>query len=139
MRAIIRTFLVLSLTLVFGASISNAQGLRVEADIPFDFIIGNKTYAAGKYDVSLIRLYGSVHSVRLRDDSGKVICQTTAIQNGSSVPDKSDMLFAIVDDQRFLDKIRTPDFGFVFSKSTGDKRIAKAKRLSVPASDASPN
>ena len=141
MRAVIRTFLVLSLTLVFGASISNAQGtgLRVEAEIPFDFTIGDKTYTAGKYDLTLVRLYGAVHSARLRDDTGKVICNTTAIQNGSSVPNKSDMLFAVVDGQRYLEKIRTPDFGFVFSKSSGDKRIAKARRVSVPTSGSEPN
>jgi hypothetical protein len=140
MRAIIRTFLVLSLTLVFGASISNAQGLgwRIEADIPFDFSIGDKTFAAGKYDLSVIRLHGSVHAVRLIDETGKTVCNTTAIQNGSTVPDKADMLFAVVDDQRYLEKIRTPDFGFLFSKSSGDKRVAKAKRVSVPTTESSP-
>jgi hypothetical protein len=141
MRPIIRTFLVLSLTLVFGASISHAQssGTRIEAVIPFDFSIGDKTFTAGKYDLSLFRLYGSVHSVRLRDNTGKLILNTTAIQNGSSARNKSDMLFAIVDDQHFLDKIRTPDCGFVFNKSSRDKRIAKAGRVSVPTSGSAPN
>ena len=141
MRAVIRTFLVLSLTLVFGASISYAQitGTRVEADIPFDFSIGDRTFEAGKYNLSVIRLYGSVHSVRMRDGTGKLILSTTAIQNGSSVRNKSDMLFAFVDEGRYLDKIRTPECGFVFSKSSGDKRIAKAQRLSVPTSGPAPN
>ena len=139
MRAIIRSFLVLSLTLVFGASISNAQGTRIEADIPFDFAIGDKTFAAGKYDLSLFRLYGSVHSVTLRDNTGKLILNTTAIQNGSNARNKSDMMFAIVDEEHILDKIRTPDCGFVFNKSSRDKRIAKASRVSVPTSGSAPN
>ena len=140
MRAIIRTFLVLSLTLVFGASISYAQaGTRIEANIPFDFTIGDKTFAAGKYDLSLFRLYGSVHSVTLRDNTGKLILNTTAIQNGSNARNKSDMLFAIVEDEHFLDKIRTPDCGFVFNRSSRDKRNAKASRVSVPTTGSAPN
>jgi len=140
MRAIIRTFLVLSLTLVFGASISHAQGMgvRIEADIPFDFSIGDKSFSAGKYDLAVFRINGTVHSVQLRDDSGKLLLTTTAIQNGSTMR-KSDMLFATVDAQHYLDKIRTPDCGFVFSKVAADKRVAKAKRESVPASGATPN
>ena len=141
MRAIIRTFLFLSLTLVFGASISFAQttGTRVEAQIPFEFSIGDKIFPAGNYDLSVIRMHGSVHNVTMRDDTGRLILNTTAIQNGSTVRNKADMLFAVVDDQRFLDKIRTPDFGLVFSKASGDKRIAKAKRVSVPTSGSTPN
>ena len=141
MRAIIRTFLVLSLTLVFGSSISYAQvsGTRVEAEIPFEFSIGDKTFAAGKYVLSVIRLHDSVYSVRMRDDAGKLIHSTTAIQNGSSLRNRADMLFAVVDNDRYLDMIRTPECGFMFSKSSGDKRIAKAKRLSVPTSGSTPN
>jgi hypothetical protein len=141
MGAIIKSFLVLSFALVFGASISYTQGVgvRVDADIPFDFSIGDKTFAAGKYELSVIRLYGSVHAVRMRDETGKVICNATAIQNGSTRPTGSDMLFAIVDGEHILDKIRTPDVGFVFSRTNGDKRIAKAKRESVPLSGATPN
>ena len=139
MRAIIRSFLVLSLTLVFGASISSAQGTRVDAEIPFDFTIGDTTFAAGKYRLSVVRLYGSVHSVTLRDETGKLIHNSTAVQNGSSVPDNPDMVFAVVDGQHYLDKIRTQDCGFVFSKSSADKRIAKAKRVSVPSSGSTPN
>ena len=139
MRAIIRSFLVLSLTLVFGASISYAQaGTRIEADIPFDFTIGDKTFAAGKYDLSLFRLYGSVHSVRLRDAEGRLILNTVAIQNGSTVPNKSDMVFSIVEDQHLLDKIRTPDSGFVFNKSSRDKRVAKARSVAIPTSGSAP-
>lgn len=141
MRAIIRTFFLLSLTMIFGASISNAQGfgIRVEADIPFDFTIGDKTFAAGKYELSVSRLNGSVHAVRMRDNTGKVIFNASAIQTGSNAPEGSDMLFAVLDGQRYLDKIRTPDHGYAFSRSSGDKRIAKAKREAIPLSGATPN
>ena len=141
MRAIIRSFLVLSLTLIFGASISNAQvaGLRVEADIPFDFTIGSNSFSAGKYNLSAIRNNGSVYYVTMRDEAGKLVCSTTAIRNGSTMRNKSEMMFAVVDDQRALEKIRTPDFGLLFTRSSGDKRVAKAKRESVPLSGATPN
>ena len=141
MRAIIRTLLVFSITVVLGASISHAQsvGVFVKAEIPFDFTIGSKTFAAGNYELSVMRLNGSIHSVLLRDESGKVVHTATAIQNGSTARDKADMLFAVVDGQRYLDKIRTRDCGFVFSKSSADKRIAKAKRVSVPSSGSAPN
>ncbi len=141
MRKIISAFLVISIALAAGVVTSYSQkiGMRVEAEIPFDFTIGKQTFAAGNYELSVFRLNGPVHLVRVFDRDGKVICNTTAIQNGSTVRKQSDMLFAVIDGQRYLDKIRTPEFGYLFSWSAGDKRVAKAKRVSVPTAETSPN
>lgn len=46
-------FLLVAASLLL-ASGAQAQGLHVRADVPFDFAIGNATYAAGNYDLQAL-------------------------------------------------------------------------------------
>jgi hypothetical protein len=141
MKTIIKALLVLSISVVFGATFSFAQttATRVQAEIPFDFAIGDKFFPAGNYSFSLIRRNGVVHSVYLRDDRGKMICNTVAVQNGSSTRERSEMVFADAGDRKQLEKLTTPEFGYLFSRSGSDKHVAAAGRVSIPASTAMPN
>ena len=140
MRNIISAFLTLSFLAILGTVSTSAQvsGLRVAADVPFDFTIGNSTFAAGKYEMVLTSVTGSVYSVSLYDQSRKRILGATAIRTGSTNKDNSDLLFATDGGGRFLDKLRTPDMGFQFVSSKKERLTALAKRISVPT-DASPN
>ena len=136
MKTFIKALLVLSITVVFGATLSFSQttATRVQAEIPFDFAIGDRLFPAGSYNFAVIRQNGFVHSVQLRDNSGKVICRTVAIQNGSSTWKRSEMVFADTGGLKQLEKLSTPDFGYIFNRSNGDKHVAVAGRVSVPVS-----
>ncbi len=140
MKTIIKALLVLSITVVFGATFSFSQtsATRVEAEIPFDFAIGEKRFPAGNYSLSVIRRNGVVHSVYLRDDRGKMICNTVAVQNGSTTWNRSVMVFADTGNGKQLEKLTTPEFGYIFSRSGGNKNVAVAGRVSVPASTGMP-
>ena len=140
MKTLIKALLVLSITVVFGATFSFSQttATRVQAEIPFDFAIGDELFPAGKYNLSLIRRNGVVHSVQLRDNNGRMICNTVAVQNGSSTWDRSEMVFADAGDRKQLVKLTTPEFGYIFSRSGGGKHVAVAGRVSVPASASMP-
>jgi len=140
MKTIIKALLVLSVTVVFGATFSFSQttATRVQAEIPFDFSIGANSFPAGNYSLFLIRRNGLVHSAQLRDNSGRTICNTVAVQNGSSTWNRSEMVFADTGDRKQLEKLSTPEFGYIFSRSGGDKHVAFTDRVSVPASGSMP-
>ena len=80
--------------------------------------------------------YTVLYTVVLGDESEKVIYSTTALRNASTKLKGSDMVFAVVDGHRYLEKIRTPEVGYGFYTSFSDKRSAKVERISVPTSGA---
>jgi hypothetical protein len=141
MRNIISAFLVLSFIAVFGTIIAfgQTQGMRVSADVPFDFTIGNSTVAAGKYEMVLTSHLSSVYAVSLFNENHKLVLSTTAVRIGSTNQDNSDLLFSNVGAGRYLEKLRTPEYGFQFVTSKKDRLVAEqAKKISVPT-EASPN
>ena len=140
MRNIISAFLTLSFLAVFGTVSTFAQmsGFRVSADVPFDFTIGDSAFSAGKYEMVLSSVTGSVYSVSLFNQNRERIFGTIAIRNGSTNKENSDLLFATDGGGRFLEKLRTPDMGFQFVSSKKERMVALAKRVSVPT-EASPN
>ncbi len=140
MKTIIKALLVLSLTAVFGVTFAfpQAAGTRLQAEIPFEFAIGNEIFPAGNYSLSVFRRKDAVYAVQLRDESGKLVCNTIAIQNGRS-RDRVEMVFAGTDDRRQLERLSTAEFGYSFGRSGGDKHVAGVERVSVPASTSGPN
>ena len=71
-RQILRTLplSVITLTLLFAASAVSAKGQsiqRVKADIPFEFVVGDKTLAAGEYWVSSTNQDGT--ALRIRNEN----------------------------------------------------------------------
>jgi hypothetical protein len=77
--------LVVGLALVAGVKSANGQitSHAVTAEIPFDFVVGNKTLAAGRYMVSSATSDGL--AVRIRNSDGK----SGAFRLTSQVPEKS--------------------------------------------------
>jgi hypothetical protein len=140
MRNITSAFLVLSFIAVFGiiSAFAQTNGLRVEANIPFDFTVGKKSFEAGKYKIVLNELHSSIYAVSLFDENNKWILNTTAVRNGSTNRDRSDMVFAATEGGHFLEKLRTPEMGFQFAYRKSDRLLAKAATVSVPTGS-SPN
>lgn len=138
-KLILGIFALFSISLVFTTAMSaQTFGTRVEANIPFDFTVGDETYSAGSYRLVFIRSIGSVYNVSLMDEKGRAIMKTVAIQNGSTVRNKSELVFAVTEGGHFLDRLRTPDAGYLFSWSEKDRRVAKVRHVSVPT-ESSPN
>jgi hypothetical protein len=134
MRNLICTFLLSSYIAVFGtfAAFGQTPGLRVEADIPFDFTIGKTTFEKGSYEMRLTRVNGVVYHASLYNANGKIVMTTMAIQIGSTNRDASDMLFAANNGRLSLNKLRTPDTGFQFSIPKSDASfVAEAKKIEV--------
>ncbi|MFL6467812.1 MAG: hypothetical protein ACJ72Z_07620 [Pyrinomonadaceae bacterium] len=138
MRSFVKALLIPSFILVLGSisTFGQTPGMRVDAEIPFDFTVGKATFSEGKYKLILTRLHDSLYSVSMFGTDGKRVLSTTAIRNGSTNRKNSDMVFAISDGGHYLDKLRTADAGFKFIVHPGERIVAESKRTSVPVSGA---
>ena len=138
MRKATSTILFLLIALTIGTITASAQrGLRVSADIPFDFSVGKEEFKAGTYDLSIVNTAPGFFAVSLLDN-GKAIYRTTAVRSGDVTRDKSLLVFNIVDGERYLDKVMTPDIGYSVYKQYNNKTIARAKQDSVVEASNSP-
>jgi hypothetical protein len=79
--------LVSIIVLAFATAVaSNAQsgGRKLSADVPFDFVVGDKTLAAGQYSVRQISTNSdSVLAIRSRDGNHKAARLTNAVSSGA--------------------------------------------------------
>lgn len=139
MRHIISAFLTISFVAVFGAAtFAQTPGLRVEANIPFDFTVGKNTFASGSYDLVLTRIHNSIYTASLMDSSGNLVLKTVAVRNGATNRDSSQMIFSVSEGGKYLETIRTPEMGFQFATSKKDRLLASTQKVAVPA-EGSPN
>jgi len=77
---------VVTLLVVFATSLApaNAQTRqRVYAQIPFDFVVGDKTLSAGKYSISSEMMDGSALLIRNVKAKGSAVRLTDGIQSRS--------------------------------------------------------
>jgi hypothetical protein len=132
------SLLIISLITILGAASAFGQtnGFRVEANIPFDFTVGKTTFTSGNYELLVSRYFNSLYTVSILNSEGKVIMKTTAIRNGSTNRDNSDMVFAANAGSHVLDKLRTPDMGLQFAYSKSDKLVAQTQKVPVETSSA---
>lgn len=104
------TMLVSIIALAFMTAVaSNAQGggQSLKVDIPFDFVVGDKTLAAGKYAVSQITQDNAGTLVRNIDSKQSVVRLTNAVQ--SNAPKSRAMLtFHRYGNSYFLAQIWSP-------------------------------
>lgn len=126
----------LSLLFLLTIAVHAQSGMRVEANIPFDFAIGDEVFQAGTYRLQFTRQFGDVYNVVLKNEQGRAIMKTLAFKNGKAIPNRSELNFASADGDRILEDLRTPDAGYRFITTGKDKRLAQAKRISVPTETA---
>jgi hypothetical protein len=81
------TMLISIIALAFVTAVaSNAQsgGRKLNADIPFDFVVGDKTLAAGEYSIRQITTNSdSGLAIRSRDGNHKAMRLTNAVSSGT--------------------------------------------------------
>ena len=113
---------------------ANAQTqTRYKAEIPFDFNIGNKTYQAGDYFINL----ANSNTLTLEDAEGTNLLVKIVSPNEAS--DATKMIFNRYENQYFLAKVISPDFGVTMIKTNSEKQMAKNQNpQTVPVNLAKP-
>lgn len=76
LRCVTMLVLLLMMTLSMSVMTANGQTEKVKAHIPFDFIVGDKTLAAGQYAVLAVNAGGDALAIR-RADKGDAALRLT--------------------------------------------------------------
>jgi hypothetical protein len=127
-KRIIQLFSVLILAAAFTAAPAQAQNSsRIDANIPFDFNIGNKSYPAGDYVIKISKSATDVTQFLLEDKEGKRLDNVLLSENGDTPRGESRLIFENRDNQHFLSKVLLDDRGFSLLR-TGNKKEAVSKK-----------
>lgn len=129
MKKIIQIVSFLALVFVLAGIDAQAQGTtRIEADIPFEFVIGDKAFAPGKYTMRLRRVPGGAETVELRDAKHKVVFESFAMRNGDTGRGRANLVFDSADGYSKLTKIQTGDKGFTINSDGGSDALTLAAK-----------
>jgi len=87
---------------------TQAQSIMLKADIPFDFLVGDKRLPSGQYHVK--SLNPVLTQIESKDARSTAIVLTTGMQ-AAKISDVGKLVFNRYGDQYFLSKIWAPSSG----------------------------
>ena len=103
-----------ALVIIVGCVGSASAGTIAKADVPFEFSIGDRTYAAGSY--SLVALKDDL--IALYDERGKNLGMVlTMVERNLEPPAESKMKFEVINGRHVLTEVWTAGSptGYVFA------------------------
>ena len=116
----------IALTLFAGLMVpaTQAQSIMLKADIPFDFVVGDKQLRSGEYNVK--QPHPGVMLIQSKDALSSAMVLTTAAQAGK-ISDVGKLVFNRYGDQYFLSKIwaASSDSGRQLPKSRLEREVAQ--------------
>ncbi len=127
-RQIVRgtTMLLLAVALAFVTAVAsaNAQSRRSIADVPFEFVAGNKTLPAGHYTIADSTLAGNVVQITARKKDASVFAMTVGLST-KAANEEGKLVFHRYGNRYFLAEIWTGGNreGQKLSKSREEKSI----------------
>ena len=131
MKRIIQICSMLALTVVFFTVAAQAQTTnRIDAKIPFDFMVGDQSYVAGDYVIKLSKVSVNTVALSLEDNFGNQLRNVLLSTNGEVANGQERLVFDRYNDQRYLTKVLTNDRGFSLHISDAQK---DAKRETIAA------
>jgi hypothetical protein len=103
---------------------TQAQSIMLKADIPFDFLVGDKRLPSGQYHVK--SLNPVLTEIQSKDARSTAIALTTGMQ-AAKISDVGKLVFNRYGDQYFLSKIWVPssDTGRQLPKSRFEREVAQ--------------
>jgi hypothetical protein len=129
MKKFIQAASFLALALVFGSVAANAQSAtKIDANVPFDFVIGNQYLKAGQYVIRIAGTPSGAKHVELRDKEGNIVYNALAVTNGDRGEGRSELVFDRTDGRTVLTKILTEDVGYSVPAADISKLVASIKR-----------
>ena len=134
------TMLTLVVGLTLAAAIVSANGqstsILVTADIPFDFIVGDKTLPSGKYSVRSASDDGKGLKISSRDGESSVM-RLSNLADGTSKKRNARMVFHRYGQQYFLAEVWTGDnYGRQLLKCKKERHLGQELASNASKSDA---
>ena len=137
MKKIIQIVSFLALVFVMaGADVSAQSNTKIDASIPYDFMIGDQEFEAGKY-VLRVRQSGAASVAELRDSRHRVVYEAFVLENGENGNGKANLVFDRSGSTAKLTHIRTGSKGFALNEGTQTDRsvnLASKKKRSKEVS-----
>lgn len=129
MKKIIQIVSFLALIFVVaGVDVRAQNTTRIEADVPFDFVIGDESFSAGKYVMRLRRLPSGSDLMEIRDAKHRVVYEAFALQNGDTGDGKAHFIFNREDGVAKLAKVATGWKGYTIPTEKLGNPIASAPK-----------
>ncbi len=100
---------------------------KIQADIPFDFMVGDKTFSAGTYTFAKPTSTPGVLRIRSLDGHESVLVITRSVQESLTPPDETKLVFTRYGDLYFLAQVWTVGevSGLKLRKSSTESEVAK--------------
>jgi hypothetical protein len=121
----------------FGMAAKAQSFDQIQFNTPHEFVVGGRTFPAGTYRVKRVNITDPkllfLSSVETRETA---MIQSTWVEGNST--DQNEVGFVQVGDERFLNKIETPNhiFGIAVSRSEILNAVAKSQSGSSTAGSA---
>ena len=128
----LRIVVLFSFLAILAVSSVRAQtGREMTASIPFTFVVGNKTFPAGEYNVTRVNPQSDKAALAIRSTDGRVaqIVLATSIQSGKA-QESARLVFTRYEDQYFLSQVWTPadQMGLELRKSRSERTLLARNR-----------
>ena len=131
MKKIIQLVSFLALAFVFGGVSANAQAptTKVDADIPFDFVVGDKAFPAGKYVLRITPNSSGAQLLEVRNENREIVYRGLIAKNGDQNTSRSELKFDRIAGRAVLSGIVTAEDGYSVVSSDSARFVA-GKRTS---------
>jgi hypothetical protein len=125
MKKLIQITSVFAFAVIFLVVSAGAQSVsKIKTDIPFDFKVGEKSYQAGNYEVSVAGTATGGALLVLRDSNGNNLRSVVINRTDTGKIGKSELIFHRYNDEHFL-------AGVVFGKGSYSLLQSNAEKNAV--------
>ena len=114
-RQLLKGMTMLLIALAFSTASAYAQSTRSSAEIPFDFMVGNETLAAGRYNISNATPGGEIVKIAAAAEANSVTRMTSKVGGGPRRQSSGKLVFHKYGNRYFLAEI------WVAGESQGQK------------------
>lgn len=97
-------FVLLGLSVLLMAAAAQAQQTKVQANVPFDFVVGDRTYPAGEYSLRSVTNDGAV--IQLTNDVDARNVNSNSCRN-ATLATQTKLVFRKMGDEYFLYQVWT--------------------------------
>lgn len=123
MKKIIQIVSFLALVFVMaGVDVQAQRTTRIDANIPYDFTVGDQQFEAGKYVMRLRRSTSGATVAELRDAQHRVVYEAFVLDSGDTGNGKANLVFDKSGSVARLSQIRTGDKGYSINESSEGNR-----------------
>ena len=110
--------LIVAVAFVAAVASANGQSRNTKANVPFDFIVGSQSLAAGEYTVASMNSQGEVLGIRSVGNKGSAMRLTTRM---SGTSEHAKLIFHRYGDRYFLAEVWNGESGRELIKSKQER------------------